>query len=133
MAAGNINGNPTPATRDRRTRHRFPLRLAVKYRATGSRFGSTWMVGESVNISSGGVLISTPGAVRAGQPVEALIAWPVLLDMRIPLKLVITGSVVRSSGDHIAIRFTKYEFRTCQTPAEDQPYFARPVNPSASI
>jgi hypothetical protein len=133
MAGENNNGDARPETHDRRTSQRFPLRLAVKYRATGSRFSSTWVVGESVNISSDGLLIAGPEAVKAGQPVEALIAWPVLLDKRIPLKLVINGSIVRSSGDHTAIRFTKYQFRTCQTPAENQSYFARPVNPSASI
>jgi hypothetical protein len=133
MFGENNSGDAGPEGRDRRTSRRFPLRLAVRYRATEARFSSEWTAGESVNISSDGLLITTPEAVKAGQTVEAVIAWPVLLDQRIPLKLVITGFIVRSSEDHTAMRFTKYQFRTCRTPAENQSYLARPVNPSASI
>src|ERR1035438_5896291 len=123
------NGDARSEGRDRRTSRRFPLRLAVRFRRTESRFSSSWTAGESVNISSDGLLVTAPEAVKPGQTVEAVIAWPVLLDQRIPLKLVITGSIVRSSGGHTAIRFRKYQFRTCQTPAENQFYLARPVNP----
>lgn len=76
------------------------------------------MFGESVNISSAGVLFTTPEAATPGQKVEAFIAWPVFLDNRIPLKLVIKGLIVRSTGDGAAICFEKHEFRTCQTPSD---------------
>jgi hypothetical protein len=53
-----------------------------------------------------------------GQTVEACIAWPVFLDNRVALKLVIKGPVVRSAGYRAAMSFESYEFRTCQTPSE---------------
>jgi hypothetical protein len=99
---------------DRRAGHRFPLRLPVRYRSAGA----DWMLGESVDISRAGLLFTTPEAVKPGDTVEASIAWPVFLDNRVPLQLVIEGPVVRSAGDLAAISFAKYEFRTCQTPSE---------------
>jgi hypothetical protein len=132
MFGENNNGEPATAAGDRRRSHRFPLRLAVRYRSIGSSFGSEWTLGESLNISSAGLLLATPEAATPGQKVEAFIAWPVFLDKRIPLKLFIKGRIVRSSGDLAAMCFDTYEFRTCQTPSESN-HFARPVNPSATI
>jgi hypothetical protein len=103
---------------DRRTSRRFPLRLALRYRRTGSSPASNWMSGESLNISSTGLLFTTTEAVQPGQGIEAFVAWPVCLDKRIPLKLVIKGSIVRNTGDHTAICFERYEFKTSQMPPD---------------
>jgi len=105
------------AVNDRRTRSRFPLRLAVTYRRTGSQSISNWISSESVNISSTGLLFTTTEAVWPGQGIEAFVAWPVSLDSRVPLKLVIKGSIVRSSGGQSAVCFERYEFKTSQMPA----------------
>jgi hypothetical protein len=112
-----ISGDPATADRDRRTGRRFPLRLSVWYRSIGDPVSSTWTPGESVNISRSGLLFTTPEPVNRGQSVEALIAWPVFLDKRVPLKLVIKGPVVRSTADGTAMSFGRYEFRTCRTPS----------------
>jgi len=97
---------------ERRASRRFPLRLAIRYRWLGASTGSDWATSESLNISSSGLLFTTAGALSPGQAVEAFIAWPVWLDKRIPLKLVIRGPVVRNIGDQSAIRFERYEFKT---------------------
>jgi hypothetical protein len=97
---------------DRRASVRFPLKLTIKYRLLGSSKTSDWTLSESVNISSGGVFFTTPEAVSAGQSLEAYLAWPVLLDKHIPLRLVAKGAVVRNDGAGIAMRFETYEFRT---------------------
>jgi hypothetical protein len=97
---------------ERRTSRRFPLRLAIRYRWLGSSNGADWANGESLNISSSGLLFTTSGTLAPGQAVEAFIAWPVWLDKRIPLKLVIRGPVVRNASDQSAIRFERYEFKT---------------------
>lgn len=76
------------------------------------------MSSESLNISSTGLLFTTTEAVQPGQGIEAFIAWPVCLDNRIPLKLVIKGSIVRNAGDHTAVCFERYEFKTSQMPSE---------------
>jgi len=109
------NAVPAPATADRRTRSRFPLRLAVSYRRIGSPV--KWVSSESLNISSTGLLFTTNETVLPGQGIEAFIAWPVCLDNRVALKLVIKGCIVRNVGDQSAVCFERYEFKTSQMPA----------------
>jgi hypothetical protein len=101
-----------PDPNERRASRRFPLRLAIRYRWLGSSAGSDWANSESLNISSSGLLFTASGALLPGQAIEAFIAWPVWLDKRIPLKLVIRGPIVRNEGDQAAIRFERYEFKT---------------------
>lgn len=108
-----IFGDRKAGLKDRRASHRFPLRLSVRYRTLGTSERSEWIPSESVNISSAGILFQTPEAVPPGQSLEALIAWPVFLDKRIPLKLVTRGLVVRNTEGGSAMRFENYEFRTC--------------------
>jgi hypothetical protein len=67
---------------------------------------------ESVNISSGGIFVRAALTVLPRQRLEAWIAWPVLLDEHIPLRLVTKGPVVRCGEAGTAMRFNKYEFRT---------------------
>jgi hypothetical protein len=105
------------AFRERRAGQRFPLQLAVKYRPTGVPAGSNWILSESVNISSGGILFTTSEAVTPGERIEAFVAWPVALDRHVKLKLGIKGRVVRCEVDRAAIHFDSYEFKTCQTPS----------------
>jgi hypothetical protein len=114
MSPENNSGNPKGDVPDRRTRSRFPLRLAITYRRIGSQSVPTWTSSETVNISSTGLLFSTPEAVWPGQGIEALITWPISLDRRVPLKLVVRGSIVRSSGELSAVCFERYEFKTSQ-------------------
>jgi hypothetical protein len=118
MASENNGLGPAREANERRTSRRFPLRLAVKYRRIGSQPFSNWMSSESLNISSTGLLFTTNEPVRPGQGIEALISWPVCLDRRVPLKLVIKGSIVRNSGDQSAVCFERYEFKTSQMPPE---------------
>jgi hypothetical protein len=99
---------------DRRSRHRFSLRLAVRCRRIGARFLlDRILVGESLNISSKGLLFTTSEAFRPGQFVEAFIDWPIRLQDGVRLALVVQGAVVRSSGNHAAMHIEKYQFRTC--------------------
>jgi len=114
-----INPESAPGTVDRRTRSRFPLRLAVSYRRIGSPV--KWVSGESLNISSTGLLFTATETVQPGQGIEAFIAWPVCLDSRVALKLVIKGCIVRNIGDQSAVCFERYEFKTSQMPANANP------------
>lgn len=104
--------NPQSKTNDRRTSHRFPLRLPIRFRFTDDLPGCNWTSSESLNISSSGLLFATMELVMPGRGIEAFIAWPVFLDKRIPLNLVIKGSVVRNSAGHSAMYFERHEFRT---------------------
>ena len=97
---------------ERRSSHRFSLRLPIKCRRTEplSRFRTD--VSEVLNISSKGLVFTTTEAFQPGQSVEASIEWPVLLDSHVRLTLVVEGEVVRKVGDQTAIRFEKHEFKT---------------------
>jgi hypothetical protein len=103
---------------DRRRSSRFALRLAVKYKQMEPAVALDGnCMGETVNISSSGLLFRASEAVDAGQFVKASIDWPARLNDNVRLTLVVEGPVVRKIGDHAAMRIEKYEFRT-RGPAE---------------
>jgi hypothetical protein len=102
-----------PDISDRRVRQRYPLRLSVTCRRTESQF--SWdpaITGESLNISSKDLLFTTSETFLPGQAIEAFIDWPILLDNRIRLTLVVEGVVVRTAANHAAMRIEKYQFKT---------------------
>ena len=106
------NSAASAESKDRRNSQRFPLQLAIRYRVIGPDLGLKWISGESVNISSTGILFRTTDQVAPGQGVEAFVAWPVSLDNRVPLKLSVKGPIVRCDGNQAAMRFERYEFKT---------------------
>ena len=96
---------------DRRSRHRFPLELRVRFRTLGQGYPVAGM-GWVVNMSSGGVLVSHQHQVSPGTLVELNIDWPTRLDGRVPLQLVAIGKVVRSELFGFALGLERYHFRT---------------------
>jgi hypothetical protein len=98
---------------DRRSRVRYPLELPVFYRSLERRrpqAGQGWVM----NMSSGGVLVSSPHQIDAGTGLELSIEWPYLLEGRIPLQLVATGKVVRCENSGFALQLTRHQFRTAR-------------------
>jgi hypothetical protein len=71
-----------------------------------------FIVGESLNISSTDLLFTTKESFLPGQAVEVSIDWPILLDNRVRLSLVVEGVVVRTAEDHAAMRIERHYFRT---------------------
>ena len=95
---------------DRRDSIRMPIERDVRYTVLGIR---AWAgLGKTVNISSGGVLFTTQSPLREGAEVELAISWPALLNNRIPIKLVVSGHLIRSDGALAAMYIAKYEFKT---------------------
>jgi hypothetical protein len=92
--------------RDRRQCQRFPIIAQAEYVLDGNRGSAT-----TVDIGTGGVLLKTGKTLRCGQPIEVLINWPVLLEERLPLRLVVFGKVLRSNGAGTAVGIMRYEFR----------------------
>ena len=104
---------PVQDTADHRRSQRFSLRLAVKCLRTEPPVTlERASIGESVNVSSTGLLFTTTEALMPGQLVKASIDWPARLDHRVRLTLVIEGPIVRKTRDQAAMRIEKYEFRT---------------------
>ena len=86
----------------------MPIERDVRYSMLGLGDES----GRTVNISSGGVLFTTQSRLHEGAEVVLAISWPVLLNNLTPIKLVVTGHLIRSDDARAAMRIKKYEFRT---------------------
>ena len=105
--------DPMREITDRRSSHRFSLRMAIECRQIEPPLAPNRVfVGESLNISSKGLLFTTTEAFQPGQVIEASIDWPMRLNNGVRLTLVVEGAIVRKADDHAAIRIDKYEFRT---------------------
>jgi len=96
---------------ERRSKARYPVKLTVRYRTVG-RHHTVNGVGHTLNMSSGGLLVSAQQEVSAGLRLEINVEWPLLLDGAVPLQLVAHGKVVRCGGSMFAISFAQYQFRT---------------------
>jgi len=96
---------------DRRSKRRFSLRMGIWYRPAGLSLPVIWTAGESLNVSSTGMLFSGPDTVLPGQKIEALIDWPARLNNRADLWLALEGVIVRSADEMTAMRVNRYEFR----------------------
>ena len=103
-----------PPSEERRERVRFPVSLAVDYRTLGRE--NNHGAGQTVNISSAGVLFTGPHQFAIGQCIELTINWPFQLDGAIPLQLRIRGRVVRVTANQTAITIDRHEFRTTRRP-----------------
>lgn len=103
----------TPAAVNKRSSKRYTLGLALRCRPIEPQFQlARILIGESLNISSKGLVFTTTESFAPGQVVEAFIDWPMLLDDCVRLTLFVEGAVVRSTGNRTAMRIDKYEFRT---------------------
>ena len=96
---------------ERRTKARYPVKLTVRYRTIG-RSNIVNGVGQTLNMSSGGLLVSAEHEMPAGLRLEVNVEWPLLLNGTVPLQLVAHGKVVRGEGSEFAVAFAQYQFRT---------------------
>ena len=108
-----LSGNPGAAPREeeRRSKIRYAIDLEVRF-SKAKRTSRSYNVGHTLNISSSGLLIASPCVVTEGTALQLMIEWPYSLDGKIPLQLVATGFVVRSSASQFAVSFRSYQFRT---------------------
>jgi hypothetical protein len=97
---------------DRRQDRRYGLHLDLKWKLIRRRRVLDTGTGNTIDLSSGGLLFDAGRHLPEGLNVEVAIAWPVLLHNIAPLHLVVVGRIVRAKGRHIAIRATQHEFRT---------------------
>jgi c-di-GMP-binding flagellar brake protein YcgR len=102
---------------DRRATRRFHIELELRYKPVYECPTTETGRGATVNVSSGGLLIRTDRPLARGVEVEVAMNWPVLLNGRCPLKLVVFGCVLRSNNRGAAIAIERYEFRTQSTRA----------------
>lgn len=108
------DGSSGFSAKDRRVGIRFPIEMDLNYRV-GTK-PAEWIAGRTVNISSSGILVRTDYSPVRGSKVQLTLAWPRLLDNRVPLRLVVDGHVVRSGAGQVAVTVQRFEFRTAREP-----------------
>src|SRR5580698_10764030 len=69
-------------------------------------------VGQTVDLSSGGILFDLGRPLPVGLNVELAISWPVLLRNEAPMQLIVSGKIVRAGQNRIAVAMAQHEFRT---------------------
>lgn len=77
---------------EQRKNQRFELRLPFEILGEKSHRPK----GETMNVSSCGVLFTTPAAIHVGDPIEYLITLPKASGARIEVRLRCMGKIVRS-------------------------------------
>lgn len=100
------------ARTERRGASRFPIERALRVRVLSRKGDVGPGRGQTVNMSSTGVLFTADCELTPGRRVELSISWPAQLNDSCPLKLVARGRVVRVEGAKVAIEIQQYEFRT---------------------
>ena len=67
---------------------------------------------ETLDISSGGVLLKSGALLPVGRRVQLFVDWPALLNERCALRLIIEGKIIRSNPEGTAIKIIRYDYRT---------------------
>lgn len=101
---------------ERRVGIRFPIEMDVNCRVGGRT--PVWIQGKTINISSSGILIRSENQPASGTKVLLALAWPKLLDNRVPLRLMVQGHVVRANDGQVAVMVQRFEFRTAGSGAQ---------------
>lgn len=102
---------------ERRGSPRYPLDASVRFRLSSQPKGEPPHQGRVVDMSSSGLLFTTPVSLKVNAIVRIEIDWPMRLANRLPLVLRIRGKVVRSGRGLAAITIAHREFRTRNPPA----------------
>jgi hypothetical protein len=94
--------------RDRHGNARFPLRLKLSFSALTRPICSG--DGETLHISSKELVFTAKESFVDGQRLQVSLEWPARLES-IPLRLVVSGKILRSGDSQATMTIDKYEFR----------------------
>lgn len=103
---------PQTFVSEHRWHPRYPIVLDADFTLPTRGETARREVGTILNISSGGLLLACNNNLLPGRQIEISIQWPVLLGGVRPLKLRITGHIVRANHMVVGVRIGRYEFRT---------------------
>lgn len=96
------DGAESPGGEERRSGRRYPIRLTLLYQVADDLVSPA--VGETLNISSQGLLFTAAETIPTDTRLRILIDWPVPSRTGDILKLSLSATVVRSSGTLAAVR-----------------------------
>jgi hypothetical protein len=90
-----------------RAKQMFPIPAKAKYVVGPNVYQS-----EVCEIGSQRVILQLTGNVRLREPISIYIDWPVMLDGKTPLQLVILGYVVSCTATRFEVAIGHKEYRT---------------------
>jgi len=99
---------------ERRSRRRFLIKKPVAIQRLDLRCRE--FTGETVNMSSHGILFLASAAIPVGTRIRLLLDWPTPLDRQV--ELVLWASVVRCEENLIAARIWAHQFQSSTATAE---------------
>jgi len=105
---------------DRRRDRRYGIHLDLRWKLIRRRRVLETGVGQTVDLSSGGILFVSGHTLPVGLNVELAITWPVLLRNEAPMQLIVAGRIVRTSESGTAVEMVQHEFRTMSTASEQR-------------
>ncbi|HUP04270.1 MAG TPA: PilZ domain-containing protein [Bryobacteraceae bacterium] len=97
---------------ERRRSRRYVLELPLQWKLVHRRRVVESGSGRTRDLSSQGLLFEAEKSLEPGGQLDISVAWPALLDGVAPLKLCVTGAIIRSGNGLTAIRIMQHEFRT---------------------
>jgi hypothetical protein len=95
---------------DRRNHRRYQINLELTYRHLFGKRTIPEGTGRILNMGSGGLLFETAGTLPIGANVEVKVHWPYRSESGVPLRLVVTGRVVRASDGQVAVQLARHKF-----------------------
>jgi hypothetical protein len=100
-------------TDDRRASMRLPINRHVRYTILGEKKKLRQAgLGKTLNISAGGILFTTEYPLPEGERVELVVSWLARLNDALPVKLVLTGRLVRSGAAQAAMSIDKIRIQS---------------------
>ena len=111
---------PQHRTAIQRAPHWYPIPLPLHYKAT-SKHGIVLGFGQTRMMSSQGITFAAGDGLKPGMKTRIALAWPFLLDGRVPLQLVLHATITGRQDGVAEARILAYHFRTrrrlAKTPA----------------
>jgi PilZ domain-containing protein len=104
---------------ERRSRQRYPIRMPLFCRVLHKGFTTT--LGETINMSSSGLLFSTNEPVPAHATLELYIEWPAASRDGGLLKLEVFAKTVRSEGNLVAAEMRSHRLVEVATEGDFEP------------
>jgi hypothetical protein len=104
--------HPTTRTPRATSNWPYPFTADSDYRLLSAGDASIRGHGQIKAMSGTSVWFESDKALRVGVLVELGVTWPVLLDNKIPLRLVIHGRTVSTDGKSVEVAILRHEFRT---------------------
>src|ERR1700704_1727899 len=91
-------------TDDCRASRRLPINRSVRYTILGEKKKLRQVgLGKTLNMSAGGVLFTTESPLPEGKRIELVVSWLARFNDALPVKLVLTGRLVRSGTAQAAM------------------------------